>query len=103
MAAGRVHDARLERPGDGSAVSLANDSSRRPSRLLRSLSPVLSSKPAAGGESDAEYVYLFQSGRAPIEFRIRVCGDVLCYRVGDADYSGGNAQAFLAVVAEVFR
>lgn len=101
MAVGRVHFAKLERIGDRSAVSLENDPSRISSRILRSMSPVISSNAAVNSDSVPEYVFRFQSGREPIAFNIRVCGDVLCYRVGNTDYKGGNAKDFLSAVGEL--
>jgi len=101
MAVGRVLHARLERVGDKSAVSLENDPSNMSSRVLRSMSPVISSKAADSSDMVPEFVYQFQSGRDPITFNIRVCGDVLCYRVGSTDYKGGNAKDFLSAVGEL--
>jgi hypothetical protein len=101
MAVGRVLHARLERVGDSSAVSLENDPSNMSSRILRSMSPVISSNTAVSSDIVPEYIYNFQSGRNPIVFNIRVCGDVLCYRVGSTDYKGGNAKDFLSAVGEL--
>jgi hypothetical protein len=98
MAVGRVLIARLERVKDRSAVSLEDGPPNLPSRILRSMSPVISSKAAASSDIAPEYVYTFQSGRNPIDFDIRVCGDVLCYRVGNIDYKGGNAKDFLEAI-----
>jgi len=101
MALGQVLHARLERVGDRSAVSLENDPSNMSSRILRSMSPVISSNAAVSSDIAPEYVYTFQSGREPVDFHIRVCGDVLCYRVGRTDYKGGNAKDFLSAVGEL--
>lgn len=65
------------------------------------MAPVISSKAAVGGEMEPEYLFIFQSGRNPIVFNIRVCGEVLCYRVGNTDYKGGDAKAFLSGVEEL--
>jgi hypothetical protein len=102
MAVSRVLSASLKRIRNYSFVSLENDPSKS-SRILRSMSPVISSKAAVGNDMVPEYVFGFQSGRNPIEFNIRVCGDVLCYRVGDIDYQGGNAKDFLSTVKGLFQ
>jgi hypothetical protein len=101
MAVGKVVFAKLERVENRSAVSLENDPSGISSRILRSMSPVISSKTAVGNDMEPAYVFRFQSGRNPIEFNIRVCVDVLCYRVGNTDYKGGNAKDFLSAVGEL--
>ncbi len=101
MAVGAVLHARLERVGDRSAVSLENDPSKMSMRILRSMSPVISSNAAVSSDTTPEFVYIFQSGRNPLEFNIRVCGDVLCYRVGSTDYKGGSAKKFLSAVGEL--
>jgi hypothetical protein len=101
MAVGKVVLARLERVGNHSAVSLENDPSGISSRILRSMSPVISSNAAVSSEIATEYRFMFQSGRNPIDFSICVCGDVLCYRVGNTDYKGGNAKDFLSAVGEL--
>jgi len=100
MAVGRIFNASLERVGDRSAVSLESNSPKMPSKILRSLSPVVSNRAAVGGETEPEYVFMFQSGRNPIVFNIRVRGDALCYRVGNIDYEGGDAESFRSAVEE---
>lgn len=101
MATGQVLLARLERVGDRSAVSLENGPSIIPSRILRSMSPVISSNDPGSSDMMPEYVFIFQSGRNPIVFNIRVCGEVLCYRVGSVDYKGGNTKEFLNATREL--
>jgi len=101
MAVGKVVLARLERVGNRSAVSFDNDPSGISSRILRSMSPVISNNAAVSSDVAAEYRFMFQSGRDPIDFSIRVCGEVLCYRVGNTDYKGGNAKDFLSAVGEL--
>jgi hypothetical protein len=61
------------------------------------MSPVISSE-AAAGDMEPEYVFTVQPGRDPTQVNIRVCGDVLCYRIGETDYRGGSAKDFLSVV-----
>ena len=101
MAMGRVFNVSLERAGVGAAFSLESNSPKAPSKILRALSPVISSKAAVGGDGEPEYIFIIQSGRNPLVFHIRVCGDVLCYRVGNTDYQGGDARGFLNVVEEL--
>lgn len=66
------------------------------------MSPVVSHEAAIDSDMVPEYVYIFQSGREPVVFKIRVCGDILCYRVGNANYKGGNAKDFLNIVEDLF-
>lgn len=101
MAISRVLFASLERVGGQSAVYLQNDPSKTWSKILRSMAPVISAKAAIDGNFDSEYTYTFQSGKNPIVFEIRVCGDVLCYRAGNTDYEGGNAKDFMDAVKEL--
>ncbi len=103
LATGSVLHASLERVGNGPAVSFGGDSSNLASRMLKSLSPVISheaviDRDASGGH---EYVYMHQSGRDPLVFSIRVCGDILCYRVGSTEYKGGDSSKFLDIVEEI--
>lgn len=102
LAASRSINASLERTRDHSTVSFGGDAFDTASKVLLSMTPVISSG-AAVGDMKPEYVFAFQSGRNPIWFNIRVCGDVLCYRVGTTDYRGGDAKEFLSVAEDLLR
>jgi len=86
------------------SVDIKNDPAGSQRKIFQCLLPVIRSKPADTSEPiDPDYIFYFQSGRNPITFEIRFCGDRLCYRANGFDHIGGSASKFKNIMHPLFN
>ncbi len=71
--------------------------------ILKTLIPIKTSRTGSFDRASTEYFFGYQSGRDPFEFRIRVCGEKLCFAEHGFVYEGGNAAEFLEIVQQMFE